>query len=33
MAFLAAAEACGRGRPISLERRTHPRWPIHQHSY
>ena len=25
MAFLAAAEACGRGRPGSLERRSHPR--------
>jgi hypothetical protein len=25
MAFLAAAEACGRGRPASLERRRHPR--------
>jgi hypothetical protein len=25
MAFLAAAEACGRGRPASLERRKHPR--------
>ena len=25
MAFLAAAEACGRGRPRSLERRRHPR--------
>jgi hypothetical protein len=25
MAFLAAAEACGRGRPASLERRSHPR--------
>jgi hypothetical protein len=25
MAFLAAAEACGRGRPASLERRAHPR--------
>jgi hypothetical protein len=25
MAFLAAAEACGRGRPPSLERRQHPR--------
>jgi hypothetical protein len=25
MAFLAAAEACGRGRPSSLERRSHPR--------
>ncbi len=25
MAFLAAAEACGRGRPPSLERRRHPR--------
>jgi hypothetical protein len=25
MAFLAAAEACGRGRPSSLERRAHPR--------
>lgn len=25
MAFLAAAEACGRGRPSSLERRKHPR--------
>jgi hypothetical protein len=25
MAFLAAAEACGRGRPSSLERRRHPR--------
>jgi len=25
MAFLAAAEACGRGRPNSLERRSHPR--------
>jgi hypothetical protein len=25
MAFLAAAEACGRGRPPSLERRKHPR--------
>jgi hypothetical protein len=25
MAFLAAAEACGRGRPPSLERRAHPR--------
>lgn len=25
MAFLAAAEACGRGRPPSLERRSHPR--------
>jgi hypothetical protein len=25
MAFLAAAEACGRGRPRSLERRMHPR--------
>jgi hypothetical protein len=24
-AFLAAAEACGRGRPASLERRSHPR--------
>ena len=24
-AFLAAAEACGRGRPASLERRRHPR--------
>jgi hypothetical protein len=25
MAFLAAAEACGRGRPSSLERQKHPR--------
>jgi hypothetical protein len=25
MAFLAASEACGRGRPRSLERRSHPR--------
>jgi hypothetical protein len=25
MAFLSAAEACGRGRPASLERRKHPR--------
>ena len=25
MAFLAAAEACGRGRPASLERRRYPR--------
>jgi hypothetical protein len=25
MAFLAAAEACGRGRPASIERRRHPR--------
>jgi hypothetical protein len=25
MAFLAAAEACGRGRPAGLERRKHPR--------
>ena len=25
MAFLAAAEACGRGRPSSLARRSHPR--------
>ena len=25
MAFLSAAEACGRGRPSSLERRKHPR--------
>lgn len=25
MAFLAAAEACGRGRPSNLERRAHPR--------
>jgi hypothetical protein len=25
LAFLAAAEACGRGRPRSLERRAHPR--------
>jgi hypothetical protein len=25
MTFLAAAEACGRGRPRSLERRAHPR--------